>query len=597
MVYFECVKRRLDRSIDHLIEWQNMTSIILRDYQEEALTAVIKELQTETHRQLIVLPTASGKTIVMAAIAKHFNQKILLIAHREELLLQAEKNIREYWPEADIGCCKAERKEFDQQIILGSTQTCCRPNNLRQLKEKEFDILMIDETHHVPADTYQRIIKNLGFAAGTKKLLVGVTATPMRSDKKELGDFFDKIVYSKTAGELIKAGYLSPICGRRILTSFNLNGVRTQMGDFAVGELASVVNTKERNKFVVDKFKEHALSRKALAFCVDVKHCQELAQSFNTQGIIAEAVWGEMDKEQRKKVLKGFSKSNIQVVTSCGILTEGFDEPSIQAIIMARPTKSKGFYIQMVGRGLRKHPEKEDCLVLDFTDKYHNLNTVITLRNAIPEAKYIEDEKPKIELKRVKGKPKIKTLRDVDRKFDILGARTGLIWIDIGDGEYSLADDHNNEIVMQPQGKGYIATLFYKNGDEESVIAEPKTFKYCIETCENFARSRLDIKYADLNGNWVEYFQQQKPTPPQIKILQDHGVCTYWMNKTQALLEIRKILALQGKENRAHGNTLTPAQRFYLEHSGLSANNLTKHQAFMMIAKLKQEERMHKHHV
>lgn len=562
-----------------------MSQIILRDYQEEALTAVIKEFQFETFRQLIVLPTAAGKTFVMAAIARNFNKKVLLIAHREELLLQAEEKLKIYWPEAEIGYCKADRKEFEHQIILGSTQTCCRPNSLRQLKEKGFDILMIDETHHAPAETYQKIIQELGFAAGTKKLLVGVTATPMRSDKKELGDFFDKIVYSKTTADLINAGYLSPVSGRRILTSFNLNGVHTHMGDFAVGELASVVNRKERNKFVVDKFKEHALSRKALAFGVDVKHCHDLASEFNAQGIVAEAVWGKMDKNKRKLILSRFSKGKVQVITSCGILTEGFDEPSIQAIIMARPTKSKGLYIQMAGRGLRKHTGKEDCLVLDFTDRYHNLNTVINLHKAIPEAKYIEDGEPR---KIIDRKPKVKTLRDVDRKFDILGAQTSFAWIDINDGEFSLTDDHNNEIVIRPRGKAYVAALFYKNGDKEDVVSESETFKQCIESCENFARCRLDIKYADLNGTWVEDFQKQKPTPTQIKILQDNGVSTYQMNKAQALLEIRTILALQHKKKRAHGNTPTPAQKFYLERCGLPSDNLTKYEAFVMIQKIKQ---------
>ena len=221
-----------------------------------------------------------------------------------------------------------------------------------------------------------------------------------------MGDFFDKIVYSKTAGELIQAGHLSPISGRRILTSFNLNKVRTRMGDFAVNELASVVNTKDRNKFIVEKFKEHCPTRKAIVFCVDVKHCQDVAQVFNSHGIIAEPVWGNMDKDQRKKVLKGFSKGNIQVVTSCGVLTEGFDEPSIQAIVMARPTKSKGLYIQMAGRGLRKHPGKEDCLILDFTDQYHNLNSIISLNKAIPEAKYIDADKPKVERPKIDRTPK-----------------------------------------------------------------------------------------------------------------------------------------------------------------------------------------------
>ena len=186
MAYLKQVKRRLGRSIEDIKDWQNM-AITLRDYQEEALNSVIKDFQGEVHHQLIVLPTASGKTFVMAAIIKHYKLKVLVVAHREELLLQAQDKIKQYWPEADIGICKAERKEFDHQIIIGSTQTCSRPRCLKQLKKKGFDILMIDETHHAPASTYQRIIKELGFGDKTKKLLIGVTATPMRSDKKQLG--------------------------------------------------------------------------------------------------------------------------------------------------------------------------------------------------------------------------------------------------------------------------------------------------------------------------------------------------------------------------------------------------------------------------
>lgn len=141
---------------------------MLRKYQQEALDAVRVKFENKINRQLIVLPTASGKTFVMAAIAKHFNKKVLVIAHRDELIQQAAKRFREYWPKADIGICKAKRKEFDHQIIIGSTQTCCRSSCLKQLKEKDFDILMIDETHHAPANTYQRIVKELGFSVGTK---------------------------------------------------------------------------------------------------------------------------------------------------------------------------------------------------------------------------------------------------------------------------------------------------------------------------------------------------------------------------------------------------------------------------------------------
>lgn len=553
-----------------------MSLITLWDYQEKALFAVIQALQAGIHRQLIVLPTASGKTFVMAAIAKLLNLKVLLIAHRDELLQQAANKFRTYWPKADIGICKAEKKEFDHQIVIGSTQTCCRPSCLRQLKEKNFDILMIDETHHAPANTYQRIIKELGFAAGTEKLLVGVTATPMRADKKELGDFFDKIVYSKTAGELIEAGYLSPIIGRRLLTSFNLNGVHTRMGDFAVNELASAVNTEARNKFVVDKFKEHTASRKAIAFCVDVKHCRDLAKAFNAQGIKAKAVWGDMGEAKRKKTLSNFSKDRFQVVTSCGILTEGFDEPSIQAIVMTRPTKSNGFYIQMVGRGLRKHPGKEDCLVLDFADQYHNLNTVISLSKAIPEAKTIEEENPKVEREKIVREPRIKTLRDVDHEFDILGRRPRFLWTDIGDGDLSLADDGNNEIVIQPSDGGFVASVFYKYWGAKSITSKPESVDRCIAICERFARKHLSITYADLRNPWLEAAQHQPATPAQTKLLEEYGAFKQGMSKAEACFEIRKILALQHKEQRRCLNPTATRQKITQGRSLVEIRDISK---------------------
>lgn len=566
-------------------------TIILRDYQEEALNAVIKEFKAGVRHQLIVLPTAAGKTFVMAAIAKHYNLKVLVVAHREELLQQAEEKFKLYWPEAGIGYCKAERKEFGHQITLASIQTCSKRDCLRQLKKEGFDILMIDETHHASADTYQKIIKELGFSDETQKLLVGVTATPMRSDNKELGDIFDKTVYSKTAGELIQAGYLSPVSGRRILTSFNLNKVRTHMGDFAVNELASVVNTKERNAFIVDKFKEHCPTRKAIVFCVDVKHSQDMAQTFNTQGIIAEPVWGAMDKEQRKKVLHSFSKANIQVVTSCGVLTEGFDEPSIQAIVMARPTKSKGFYIQMAGRGLRKHPGKKDCLILDFTDQYHNLDTVITLNKAIPEAKYIDIDKPKVERVKVDRTPKIHTLKNIDREFDVLGIPTNFLWIDIGDDERSLTDDDRSEIVIRPTDSGYVADLL-RDGKIISLCANQLPLKDCIKACEDYARTHLKITYAALNGSWLESARKSKPSEKQVEILRQHSVNTHWMSKSDAFIKIQTIFARSAKEKRLHGNMLSDAQKFYLGHRGLRTDNLTRREAFAMIQKIKQGERV-----
>lgn len=159
---------------------------------------------------------------------------------------------------------------------------------------------------------------------------------------------------------MIKAGFLSPVNGRRILTNFNLNGIKIQNGDFAIGELSKAVNTPERNQFIIDKFKTYAIDRKAIAFCSDVQHCKDLAEAFCKHGIQAKAVWGDMPSEERTQTLDDLKKGVIKIATSCGVLTEGFDEPTIDSIIMARPTRSQTLYIQSVGRGLRLWPSKQD---------------------------------------------------------------------------------------------------------------------------------------------------------------------------------------------------------------------------------------------
>ena len=242
-----------------------MALINLRDYQLEALKAVCDSFKKGISKQLIVLPTGAGKTIIMASIARRFNTKVLLLAHREELIKQANKNFELYWPDADIGICKAEKNEFDHQIVIGSIQSCFQPKRLEQLKEQNFSILMIDEAHHVVSKSYQTIINTLGFN-DSSKLFIGVTATPHRADKKQLGNTFDKIVFSRTIGSLIREGYLPPVVGRRILTNCSLKDVKSDSGDFIKKQLAHAVNVSERNEFIVSKFKKHAAGRKAIAF-------------------------------------------------------------------------------------------------------------------------------------------------------------------------------------------------------------------------------------------------------------------------------------------------------------------------------------------
>lgn len=556
-----------------------MSFIQLREYQEEALNVIAKALSDGISKQLIVLPTGSGKTILMAAIAKHLNKRTLILAHREEPIQQAFEKFKLYWPEADIGICKAERDETNHHIVIGSVQSCSKSKRLASLKDSAFDVLLIDEAHHATAESYQKIIKELGFHTDQTKLLLGVTATPNRSDKDSLGETFEKVTYSRSISTMIKAGYLSPAIGRKILTNFSLQNIKMQNGDFSICELAEIVNTPERNAFIAEKYKAYATDRKGVAFCVDVAHCKDLSASFEKVGITSKAVWGEMPTEERRNVLEDLKAGRIQVAMSCGVLTEGFDEPSISCIAMARPTKSQSLYIQCIGRGLRLWPGKQDCLVLDFTDKGHSLDIVMSLSKTMPNTLEIH-ESPTGEREKIEKTAKIEVIEECDTEFDLLGCAK-FIWVPIGDNEWSLMDDDRNEIIMRSNENGYIADI-YINGSKTSIVSNPIPIEYCSGVCEDYARRHLKIAFADLKTPWMS--KQSAPTKSQIEFLQKNNAFKNKMNKGEASIEIRKILALKNKQRRQMENEpITSKQMYALTQFGIDTKNMSKLQAMREI--------------
>jgi superfamily II DNA or RNA helicase len=561
-------------------------SIQLRDYQNECLEAVLGEYSAGISRQLISLPTGSGKTIVMAAIAKRLNKKTLILAHREELLTQAVDKFKLFWPGVDIGLCKAERNEINAQIVIGSVQSCCRPNRLAKLQEQGFELLMIDEAHHATADSYKNIINNLSFDCGTKHLLIGVSATV---DREGLGNIFEKIVYSRSINTMIKSGFLSPIIGRKILTNLSLGKIRIQNGDFSTSELAEVVNTPERNAFIVEKYKEYAANRKGIAFCVNVEHCKDLADAFKSRGIASIAVWGDMPPDERKNALDNLKTGKIQVATSCGVLTEGFDEPTVDAILMARPTKSTILYTQSVGRGLRKHPSKENCLVLDFTDRHHTLDNVVAL-SSISEAVLLEEVKEEAEEQieketKIDNQPKLYINRNIDKEFDVLGVGK-FIWVNIG-AEWSLMDDDGKEIVMHPSENGFKAVLYNPDGTTCQIVNSPLPLEYCQGVCEDFARMNLKTSFAQV-ASWLVNARDEGATTGQRNYLQKQNAWRENMSKAQATFEIRKIVTAKNKQRRSLSDEpITYKQKYFLNRKGIKTDGMSKFQAMQTIAKLK----------
>src|SRR5881396_2694988 len=373
-----------DRTQTH----QQEKRFLLRPYQSEALNAVRDAYKADKRRVIVSLPTGTGKTVVFAHFPRVLKMKkrLLVLAHREELLLQARDKFRSIDPElkAEIEQAGA-RAAADAKVVIASVPTLARNGaRLARLHRDEFSIVVVDEAHHAVAPSYRRIFDHFGlFEPGVSRYLIGFTATPRRGDKQGLGEVFEEVCYARDMREMIACRYLCPITGWRIDTDLSLDNVKVRHGDFVESQLARVVNTPLRNTLLVKAYRDFAAGRRAIIFCVDVAHAQDVHRAFDEAGIRAAPVWGELSRDERRNVLAEFSAGKIDVVTNCNLLTEGFDEPRVDCVIMARPTRSKLLYAQMIGRGTRLHPDKRDLMVIDVGDnsKTHQLPGLHSLFN------------------------------------------------------------------------------------------------------------------------------------------------------------------------------------------------------------------------
>lgn len=551
-----------------------MSKLKLYPYQQEALNSVIKAFENKIHRQLLVLPTGSGKTVLFAAIVKHLDKKTLILAPRNELIKQAYDKFKKFYPKADIGIWQGKNSSLNHQIIISSIQTCSQPNRLEQLKKEGFSVLVVDECHHATSNSYQNIIKELGFSENSDQLFIGVTATPIRSDKQDLSNIFQQTVYSISIEELIHQGYLSPVKARRINTQIKIKKVSTRLGDFALEELATAVNIPERNSFIVKKWREHALSRKTIVFCTNVQHCKDLEAEFRKHGIKAAAVWGNMPHDQRKKIIKKFKRGHIKVIISCSLLTEGFDCESIACVAMARPTKSKGLYGQMAGRGLRidrrKNATKKDCLILDFTDTHHNLSSIASMTDVIKDIQIIQDSVkiPNHTNNRTHKEQSIKTNRDIDEEFDPLN-NSKYFWIAVLN-EHSLTGVNGYEIVISKRKTGYVAYMFLHNKQEYPIKKEPVSLQECKNICENFATKTKNFAHAQTDSPWVIAGKSLPATPAQVNALNNYGIYEKNLSKTEAGSKIRKYIAFQNHKKRHSSNNQKKKQ--FVNHKTLESN-------------------------
>ncbi len=366
---------------------RDTTILSLWPHQQAALAAIRSSIGAGQRAGLIALPTGSGKTVVFSTLARGLDRPTLVLVHRDELVRQTIATMSTVWPDASIGVVKGNRDEWadGQQVVVASVQSL-HARRLERMPRDRFDLIVADECHHAVARTWQAIVGHFN-----RHYLLGVSATPSRADGQGLSELFGpRPLYAYALRQAIEDGILCRLVQYAIETGASVDTVATRHGDFATGALSRAVNTSARNRVVVEAFQEYASERRAIAFTVDVQHAHDLADTFNAAGIASAVVSGAMPIDERRKTLARFRDGDIRVVANCAVLTEGFDDPAVDNVLMCRPTKSKTLYTQAVGRGLRRHDGKADCLVVDFTDssERHRLVTAldlfgdVTIRNA-----------------------------------------------------------------------------------------------------------------------------------------------------------------------------------------------------------------------
>ena len=338
----------------------------LRPYQREAIDAVIAARRAGTRRMVVCLPTGAGKTVIFAELARRARKQVLVLAHREELLGQAVDKLRRVNTETVALERGTDRAAADAKVLVASLRSLHEERLAGVLAGRDFGLVIYDECHHAAADDNLRILRTLGaFRPDWDGTLLGFTATTMRGDGKGLDTVFERIVYTKSLPELIDGGYLVRLRGYRIDTAADLTRLT---GDFGDEELAEAVDIEDRNALVARSIQELARDRRTIAFCVTVNHARNLSRALNAVGVPAGIVHGAMPAAERVQALALFRAGKTRALANVGVLTEGFDDPGVSCIAMARPTRSEGLYAQCVGRGTRLADGKHDCLILDFVD-------------------------------------------------------------------------------------------------------------------------------------------------------------------------------------------------------------------------------------
>ncbi|MBN8868012.1 MAG: DEAD/DEAH box helicase [Solirubrobacterales bacterium] len=494
-----------------------MTGLVLRDYQEEALVAIDLNLERGFDRQMLVFPTGAGKTVTfgMGMSRRHARNPrglpSLVIAHRDELISQAVDKLCEIDPDLEfsIGVVKGKKNQIDRPFVVASIQTLARENRLRQVP-REWHTIVVDEAHHAASDSYTKVLNYL-----QAELYLGVTATPDRTDSRRLDKVFPKVAMEVSIDELIQRGYLVAPRGKRIGIEVDLGSVKQRGGDFQDGALGEALEAANAPTEILSAYLEHGENRKGLIFCPTVSMAHHTADVLRAAGVAAEALDGTTKSHQRRAILERLRSGQTRLVVNCGVLTEGFDEPSVSLIVVARPTKSRSLYCQIIGRGLRLHPDKTDCLVLDLAGASDEMS--IQTLPAFFDLKDEENVKDAIERRsRQAGKGRDDAERD-SRTSTPQPARGGTRIRDVGffprerfhwihvNGGYVLDLGEGKQLVLRAvddEESAWQVLLVNQRTDTFNLRGQHRRIEFGQGIAEEIVREEGLLKIVDRHAGW-----------------------------------------------------------------------------------------------
>ena len=515
----------------------------LRPYQEEALRSINAFSEKGINKQLVVLPTGSGKTVIFSHLPqfKQNSLPMLVLAHRSELLYQAKEKISWSNHELDIQIEQADNVAGYCDVVVASVPTLGRAESERILKYPKdyFKSIVIDEAHHAAAPTYRRILDYFN-----APFVLGVTATPQRSDNTRLTDVFDEIVYYKTIQDLIEDGYLCSLVGYRIKTDTDISGVATNEGDYVASQLEDAIDTPERNAHIVAAYNSLVPESKAIVFCAGVKHANNLATSFASAQIKTEVILGATDSDSRRDILARFRMGTTKVLINVGVLTEGFDEPTIETIILARPTRSTLLYTQIVGRGTRLHEGKPHCTILDFADTTRGKKPIglPSLLGLPPEfdlqgQDLIEVAKKYKELEDYCPGEAVRVLdpNDIELAYkrinlfmppppnEFVQQYSRFVWAEVAENDYHLGVDNYNSFRIYTDTLGRWVVEHRQrtlDGLQVKLLGHPEDMRDAFVRSDRWIMAKFDTNLLESDAAW----RADGPTDAQRKLLKRIGV-------------------------------------------------------------------------